>query len=73
MNITGKIEIDILHRQNLGVPAARRTTFEAEAGTQARLTQAYRCLLPNPIESIPKTHRGRRLAFSCRGGRLRSD
>ena len=40
VHVTGKMQVDILHRNHLGVATARGPALEAETGTQARFAQA---------------------------------
>ncbi len=37
MKISGKMQVQILHRHNLGITASRRTALDAETGPKGRL------------------------------------
>ena len=67
VEITGEVEVDVNHRHDLGVPAARRPTLDPEHGTQARLPEAESNPLVTQAESVGKPHGHRRLSFSRRG------
>ena len=41
VEVAGEVEVDVLHRHHLGVAAAGRTAFHAEARAQRRLAQAH--------------------------------
>ena len=49
MKIAGKVEINILHRDHLRITTACRTPLHPKTWTQAWLTQADRCIFPNPV------------------------
>src|SRR5690606_11901748 len=59
---------DVLHRQHLRVPAARRAALDAEHGTEAGLAQAQDDLpVPEP-QPVRQPHRRRALPLACRRG-----
>ncbi len=66
MEVAGEVQIDILHRNDLGITATSCTTFHAETGSQAGLAQADRGFLANAAQGIAKADRGGGLAFACR-------
>ena len=66
MKITGEMKIDILHRYDLGVAAASRSTLYAKAGPKARLAQTHHGLLANAVQAIAQADRGSGLTFSGR-------
>ena len=45
MEVPGEVEVDLLHREYLGIASARSTTLEAEAGAKGRLAKGYHSLL----------------------------
>ena len=66
MKIAGKVEIDILHRHHLRITAACRTSLHPKTWTQAGLTQADRCIFPNPVQTITQSNAGCRFALTRR-------
>ena len=70
VEIAGEMEVDVLHRHDLGIAAAGRAALHAEAGPERGLAQADHRLLADAVEAIAKADRGRRLAFA---GRRRVD
>ena len=69
VEIAGEMEVDVLHRHDLGIAAAGRAALHAEAGAEARLAQADERLLADVIERIAEADGGRGLAFAGRGRR----
>src|SRR2546430_17486368 len=67
------MEIDILHRHNLRIAAARCPPFHAEYGSERGLAQTDRRLFAGSIQRVAKPNRSCGLAFPCRGGTDRSD
>src|SRR5690606_32973732 len=41
VHVPGEMQVDVLHRHDLGVAAAGGAAFHAEAGPEARLAQAH--------------------------------
>ena len=68
MKITRKVEIQVLHRHDLGITAARRTALDTEARSERRLTQGNDSLFPQSGKSLPKSHGDRSLPLPSRGG-----
>jgi hypothetical protein len=73
MEVAGKMEVNVLHRHDLGVAAAGRAALHAEGGPERRLAQAADRLLADVVERIGQAHGGRRLAFARRRRRDRGD
>ena len=69
MKITGKMQIDILHRHDLCIAAASRTALEAEARSERWLAERNSDLLALPAERICKPYARRRLSLTG-GGRI---
>ena len=67
VEVAGEMQVDVFHRHDLGIAAARRTALHAEAGPERRFAQADHGLLADAVEAIAQADRGRRLAFA--GGR----
>ena len=69
VEVTGEVQVDVFHRDDLGVTAAGGATLHAEGRAERRLAQAADRLLADVIERVGQAHRGRGLAFA--GGRRR--
>ena len=70
VKVPGEMQVDVLHRQHLRIPAPGSPPLHPEARPEARLPQAHRGLLPQPIKRIRQPHGSRRLALP---GRSRAD
>ena len=57
VEIAREVEVDVLHRHDLGVPAARRPALHAEHGAERRLAHAQDRLLPQPAQCLRHTDR----------------
>ncbi len=66
VEVAGEVEVDVLHRHDLGVAAASRAALHAEAGAERRLAQAAERLLADVVEAVGEADRGGRLAFARR-------
>src|SRR5580692_1469422 len=64
VKIAREMQIDLIHRHDLSVAAARRTAFHAETGAQAWLTQTDRRALADAIERVAQTDGRCRLALT---------
>ena len=75
MEITGEMEIELVHGQKLGIAAAGRAALHTEAGAQRRLTQSDYNLFAQFVEGVCHTDAGRGLAFAggCRVDRRNKD
>ena len=51
MKITGKMQINLLHRKYLGITASCRSSFHSEARSQGRFAQSDNCFFANLIQS----------------------
>ena len=69
VEITGEMEVDILHRNHLRVAAAGGAALHAEAGAQRRLAQADQGVLADGVKTIAQANRGGGFAFASRRGR----
>ena len=67
MEIAGKVQVDVLHGHHLSVAAPGRAALDAEHGAQRGLAQADHCLLPDLVQAIGQTNRGRGLALAGGG------
>ena len=70
MKISGEVQVDVFHRNDLRVTAAGGAALHAETGAETGFAQAYDRLLADAAETVVQTHRGRGLALA---GRRRRD
>ena len=70
MEITGKMQVDILHRHHLGIAATCGTALQAEAWPQGWLTECHSHLLALLVQGISQAYAGGSLALA---GRRRID
>ena len=68
VNVTGEMEVDLFHRNNLCVSAACRAALHAEARPQRRLTKRHNGLFAYLVKSEREAYRDSGLADSrfCR-------
>ena len=68
VKIAGKVEVYILHRDDLGIPAAGRAALDAEHRPQRRLAQRGERVFSAAAERIGKANGGRSLSLArgCR-------
>ena len=66
MKITGKMQIHIFHRHNLRIAATSGAALHAKIRPQRRLANADHRFFANPVQTIAKTNRRRRLALASR-------
>ena len=70
MEVAGEVEVDLLHRHDLGIAAAGRAALHAEARAERGLAQADHRLLADAVEAVAEADGGRGLALA---GRRRVD
>ena len=68
MEVTGEVQVYILHGYNLCVAAAGCSALYAEDRSQGRLTKSYHNLLAKLLKSVRKAYRSRSLSLAGRGG-----
>ena len=68
MEITGKVEVDVLHGHHLGVPAARRAALYPEHRPQGRFPQAEQHVFAQPVQRVRQTYAGGGFALPGGGG-----
>ena len=73
VEVAVEVEVDLLHRADLRVPAARAAALDAEHRAHRRLAQAQHDLLADLAEALCQRHARRRLAFTGLGRRDRGD
>ena len=69
MEVTRKVQVDILHRDDLGITAAGSTALDAEDRSEGRLAECGAYVLAEPGKTVSKADRRRGLAFTGRGRR----
>ena len=68
-----EMQVDVLHRDDLGIASASRAALHPEHGTERRLAQADHRLLANVVECIAKADRSGGLALTSRSRADRRD
>ena len=66
MEVAGEVQIDVFHRNNLGITAAGRAALDAEAGPERGLPQTDDGALAQPIQRIAKPYRGGGFSLASR-------
>ena len=66
-DVACEMEIDVFHRNDLGVSASCRTTFHAENRSHGRFTQADNSLFANAVQCIAQSDGCRGFSFAGRG------
>ena len=74
VEITGQVQVELLHRQHLGIPGASGTALDAEGRAHGGLTQSEHAALTDLLQALSQTDCSGRLAFAkgC-GGDGRDD
>lgn len=65
VEVTGEMQVDVFHRDDLGIAATGCAALHAETRAERRFTQADHRVLADPVETVAKTDRCGRLAFAC--------
>ena len=73
VEVAREVQVQVLHRDDLGEPAARGAALDAEDRAERRLSQAQHRPLADVPEPLGERHRGRRLALAGLGRRDRGD
>ena len=68
VDVAGKVEVDVLHGDHLGVAAAGRAPLDAEHRTEAGFPQAEHRAFPQGAHGIGQAHAGGGLALARRRG-----
>ena len=68
VEVTGEMEVDLLHRHHLGMATAGSTTFHPEARPERRLANADRGPLAERVQAVAEADGRGRLALAGRGG-----
>ena len=66
VEIAGKMQVQVFHRDNLRITAAGGTTLDAEAGAQGGLAQCKQCFFAHVAKGLAETDACRGLALACR-------
>ena len=67
VDVAGEVEVEVLHRHDLGVAAAGRAALDPEHGAERGLAQAEHGPASDPGEPLRESDRDGRLAFTARG------
>jgi len=67
MEVTGEVQVDVFHRNDLSITTTSGTALNTEARTQRRFAQRDHRLLADAVQAITEANRGRRLTFTRRG------
>ena len=67
MEVTGKVQVDILHGHHLGISAAGGTALDAEHRAKAGFTERHRDILADAAQAVRQTDGGGGFALACRG------
>ena len=73
VDVAGEVEVQILHRHDLRVPAARRAALDPEHRAERRLAQAEHRLAADAAEPLRQPDGRRRLPLAHLGRRDRGD
>ena len=68
VEVSGEVQVDVLHRHHLGVAAAGGAALDAKDGAEARLAQGEHGVLAHAVEGVGQAHRGGGLALAGRRG-----
>ena len=68
VHVAGEMEVELVHGDDLAVPATCRTALYPEGGAHAWLSDASDRLVPHGTETLDQPDRGGRLALAQRGG-----
>src|SRR5699024_4010865 len=68
MEVAGEVEVDVLHRDQLGVAAVGGGARGGQDGAQGRLAQGGHGAMPGGGEGVGQAHGGGRLALPGGGG-----
>ena len=68
VEVTGEVQVDVLHGDDLCVAAAGRAALDAEHGAQGRLTQSNHDVLADTTHGVGQTDGGGGLALTGGGG-----
>ncbi len=66
VEVAGEVQVDLIHRHDLGVAAAGRATLHAEAGAEAGLAQADRGAPSDAVQRIAEADGGCSFALARR-------
>ena len=69
VHIAGEMQVDVLHGNDLGIPAAGRAALDAEHRPEGRLPQGQHRLFAQPMQRIAQSYGGGGLALPGGGGR----
>ena len=65
VKVAGEMQVDVLHRHDLGIAAAGGAALDAEDRAERRLTQGGRHRFADAVQAVGKADRRGRLALAC--------
>ena len=65
VEVSGKVKVNVLHRNYLGISATRSTTLDTKDRTQRRLSKGQHGRLSQAGQGICQTYRGSSLSLTC--------
>ena len=68
MHVAGKMQVDVFHRQDLGVTTAGSTAFDAEDRSQGRFAQGDDGFMTHVVQGLGQADSRQGLAFAGRVG-----
>ena len=66
VHVTGEVQVDVFHGQDLGIAAASSTAFDAEDRPQGRFAQGDDSLMAHVVQCLGQADCGQGLAFASR-------
>ncbi len=73
VEIAGEMQVDVLHRHDLGIAAAGRPALDTETRSERRFAQADQRRVTDPVQGITEADGGGGFTLASRGGRDRGD
>ena len=71
VDVAGEVQVELFHWDHLAVATTSGAALDTEDRAEARLSDRYRCLLPNHVEPLRKSDRCGGLPFAEWGWRDR--
>ena len=67
VEVASKVQVNLVHGQNLSIAATGSTALHAKAGTQRGFAQSHHGLLANAVHTQSQAHADGGLAYACLG------
>ena len=68
VEITGKMQVDVLHGDYLGIAAAGSAALYAKDGSEGGLSESHHHMFPDPLKGVCQADRCSGLALACGRG-----